>query len=840
MYAQDTSNNTLKIVSSDYQERAAVSGATPTGYVLRYENECLAEWIGTSSTLTVSYSASLGNMPENFAWASAWVEYEFVVMAIPSSAMSTLTPGMYRVAVASYQGTTPVALVHYEQFVQVPSGYSLRVEFDSRDPSTTQKVFIQRVGTSQWYSTSASPPGVTLTAQGTAESLPNTTTAGIRRTVSVALTPVGVQYPRQERSAAYVSGGRRLVPVGRFSLHPNHSYTVTVEKEGPSLLRLWALPKPRVAIAGAYTLRSLLLESVRDEGRQVVRVTEGAAAHAIINVAHSYSAPWIMLRLASFSNPPQAVLATDWQGSGFIQGSTTASPLRIRYPDIGLPLIAVNLSSTKRPIAYYHEGNYNTAPLASGRTVSAVVFLHNPQTTSVSVTISLEGAGSGGSTSVSATLTGGEYTTRTISLTLSASTTHVVIALTGTSGARVYANVLWTGQSFPALLGRQSFYRDTWYWVQPAYPQAGPRLFGWNVYQAYLFPSSVGSCSSPPPAISMQVTTSDPNGTYSQTTNPAYFVVAGQPYTFTSSLEGNIPSGYTVTRQLIYPGGTVDISGSASQTYTFVPSSDGWCQLKLIIVKNTTSNNINVCAYFRDLSLGTSVGSLRTLTDLPTGAASLGIAWHRSSSQWAMALRAVWRHDVVNGKFGEMALASGNPLELWFGSSTIEVRRGGSTLVSVTRPSTVPRTLLLVYTGTTLTLRVGAPGSWTSNTATISLPNVSGTVTLSGSNMGGEFGIRWVALVNEPSSAFAGGTLSALGSDEQAYPALLGETSYAYWHADEPYLVYRPGNIVLGAQRGVLEVHGKATLVVFPIESLEEREIVGRQFVVDVLSYTKR
>jgi hypothetical protein len=112
-------------------------------------------------------------------------------------------------------------------------------------------------------------------------------------------------------------------------------------------------------------------------------------------------------------------------------------------------------------------------------------------------------------------------------------------------------------------------------------------------------------------------------------------------------------------------------------------------------------------------------------------------------------------------------------------------------------------------------------------------------VTLSGDNMGGEFGIRWLVLVNEPSPAFATGTLSALGSDEQAYAAVLGQSSYAYWYADEPYLVYRPGNVVLGAQRGVLEVHGKATLVVFPIESLEEREIVDRQFVVDVLSYTK-
>jgi len=84
------------------------------------------------------------------------------------------------------------------------------------------------------------------------------------------------------------------------------------------------------------------------------------------------------------------------------------------------------------------------------------------------------------------------------------------------------------------------------------------------------------------------------------------------------------------------------------------------------------------------------------------------------------------------------------------------------------------------------------------------------------------------------------GTHTALGSNDGAYGAFVNESSYAYWCAEEPYYVYRPGNIVLGAQRGVLEVSGKCTLVVFPISSIETRDILDRSFVLDVLGYEKR
>jgi hypothetical protein len=844
MYAYDWEAFAIKCVEYQYGARPRMSGFSSTGYALHgtgeehYRPVYFEEWTGASQNLTFEYATYLGDKPKDFAWIDIWLSYECAVLAIPTALFSSITAGTYRVAVAAFRASEPVALVHYEDYVYIQPGHRVRVEFDSRSPDLTHKVYLQRVGLTQWYSTSASPPGITLSSVGTAENLPNVPKTGIRKTISVSIYPEGVQYPRQQRSASYVSGGRKLVPIGRFSLHPNQTYTVTVEKRDPALLRLWALPRPRALSAGAYVIRSALLEAVRENGRPIFRATDNASISADINVGHSYIMPWLMLRLASYAQSPQAVLATDWNGSGFPRGSTTASPLRKRYPGLGVPLIAVNLSSSKVPIAYYNEGDYSSQ-LASGRTIHALVFLHNPGTSSVTCTIYLDNASNTSNTvSTTITLSGGEYTIQPISLTLTSAANHVAVAVTGTSGALIYANVLWTSAPLQEPFGRRSFYRDTWYYVQPAYPEAGPRLFGWNVHQLYIYSTYGSYCTSPGPHIGRNITGSSANGTYISTSDPAYFVVAGQPYTISMVLEGTIPSGYTVTARFLYPGGAVSHSSTTMSSYTFTPTSDGWCQLELIIVKNSSSS-ISICALFRNLSRGTTVGNLRTLTAMPAETATLSIAWRDSSSSWALALRAVWQDAVVSGKFGEIPLASGSPLELWFGSGTIEVRRAGSTLVSVTRPSTIPSTILVGYDGTTLTLRVGSPGSWITGSATASLPEVTGAVTLSGADMGGEFGVRWLALVNGPSEAFLSGTPSKLGYDD-AYPAVLEETSYTYWYADEPYYVYRPGGLVLGVQRGVLEVNGKATLVLFPVTSLEERTIVDRSFAVDVLAYDRR
>jgi hypothetical protein len=135
---------------------------------------------------------------------------------------------------------------------------------------------------------------------------------------------------------------------------------------------------------------------------------------------------------------------------------------------------------------------------------------------------------------------------------------------------------------------------------------------------------------------------------------------------------------------------------------------------------------------------------------------------------------------------------------------------------------------------------IGTPGSWSSVSTSVSLPNVQGMVELDGTQTRGEWGVRWLGLVVGPSSAMLAGSPTNLGSNDGAYSTFRNESTYSYWWAEDPSYVYRPGNIVLGAQRGVLEVSGKCTLVVFPISSIETRDILDRAFVLDVLGYEKR
>jgi hypothetical protein len=224
----------------------------------------------------------------------------------------------------------------------------------------------------------------------------------------------------------------------------------------------------------------------------------------------------------------------------------------------------------------------------------------------------------------------------------------------------------------------------------------------------------------------------------------------------------------------------------------------------------------------------------------PIGDNKLTVWWPRGASEWLVVTRIVYRHDAVTGRFLRIDLESGDPLDLEFSGTNIVAKRGSTTHLTLARPSTTPITLRLSYVSGTLTLSVGQPGSWSSSSTSVSLPNVQGAVELDGSQTRGEWGIRWIGLVVGPSAAMLAGTHLLLGSNDGAYGAFLNESSYAYWWADEPYYVYRPGNIVLGAQRGVLEVSGKCTLVAFPISSIETRDIVDRAFVLEVLGYEKR
>lgn len=805
----------------------SVSGLVRTGYRIYWAFINLSEMTGSSATVTFSWEAFLKatDKTDTFAYIDKSISADLAVCAVPSALFSSIPTGDYRIAVVGYRDSTPVTTVHYEQFIRVPGGYRLRVHFDSRDPTLTHKVFIQRVGATQWYSTSASPPSVTISTPGTAESLPAVAGSGIRETITVTTRPAGVEYPVQERSTAYITGGRKLVPVGRFGFHSGEQYVVQVTSLHP-VYRLWALPRPRVAVAGAYVVASRLLETVREQGHHIVRVASGVEPRAEAQITNAYSRPWFMLSSATYPGAARYVLATMADGSGFIMPHTSASPLIVTHPVLNIPLIAIQATTSRRPLAYYHEDS----SLTSGRTIGAAIYLYNASTTNRTVTVYLEDDRTSSWQEQSNTIIvpAGSYVSQYLELTLNAGVPSVVAAITASSTTIVYANVIWVEGGWVTGVFRQSFYEIDWKPIE-TFPYAGPRFFGWNIRQKYVS-SSYPSQSHWDRTFGVTFTGTEANDSFSYTVASNRFLVrGGQSYDWERSV--SVPAGYSATVSINYPGGSV------SGGNRFTPASDGACTFRLSVTKNTSSGG-TVSGSYQNLRQVSDTNRLGNLWG--AGANVLRIGWPESASSWLIATRIVYRHDVVDGRFMRIMLESGDPLDLEFSGANIVAKRGPSTLLTLTRPSMSPTTLRVSYVSGTLTLAVGEPSSWSSVSTSVSLPGVQETVELNGSHTRGEWGVRWLGLVAGPSSAMLAGTHSLLGSDDGAYAAFLNESSYAYWWAEEPYYVYRPGNIVLGAQRGVLEVSGKCTLVVFPISSIETRDILDRAFVLDVLGYEKR
>jgi hypothetical protein len=803
------------------------SGLTDTGYVLRWQFNDLIEMTGTSSSVTFSWRVGLDmTPPDDFAGIVKTLSVDLAVFAVPDSAFSTLPAGDYRVAVVGYQGTTPVVAVQYEQFVRVPSGYRLRVDFDSRDPSITHKVFVQRVGTAQWYSTSATPPSVTLSTLGTAESMPSVAGSGTRETITVTSRPADVPYPVQERSAAYVAGGRKLIPVGRLSFHPGEQYAVRVTSRHP-VYRFWALPRPRTAILGAYVIASALLESARQQGLQTVRVASSADIQSATVANDQYTRPWFMLSTTVYPPGAQFVVATMDDGSGFLSPANV-TPLTVTHPVAGIPLVATSVGSSRVPIAYYHESSGN---LASGRTIGAAVYLYNASTSNRTVTVYLEDSrtSSWQEQSTTVTIPAGSYAYTFLQLTLNASVPAMVVALQASSTVTVYANVVWVVGSWANVPIRRSFYDTDWRTVHGAV-WAGPRFYGWDITMKYI-PGHNPSTPHWTRTQSRSFTGSESNTTYDMGwAGPCYLVRAGQQYIGNVAISA--PSGYTASGAINYPG------GSAGNNTTFTPTADGACTFTASVSKSTSSGG-TVSVTFSSLRKAGSTNELGRLSQAAPGNI-LRLGWPQSASSWLIAARIVYRHDAVTGRFMRIPLASGDPLDLEFSGANIVAKRGSTTLLTLARPSTSPTTLRVSYTPGTLTLSIGEPGSWSSVSTNVSLPAVDGMIELDGAQTRGEWGVRWLGLVAGPSSAMLAGTHSLFGSNHGAYSVFLNESSYAYWWAEEPYYVYRPGNIVLGVQRGVLEVSGKCTLVVFPISSIETRDILDRSFILDVLGYEKR
>jgi hypothetical protein len=152
----------------------------------------------------------------------------------------------------------------------------------------------------------------------------------------------------------------------------------------------------------------------------------------------------------------------------------------VTHPVLGIPLIAVSLSTSRVPIAYYHE----PTNLASGRTLRAIVYLYNASTTNRSVTVYLEDNRTSGwqETSTTVTVPAQSYVSASLQLTLNASVPALAVSLTGSSGVIVYANVVWVEGNWIDAPPRQSYYDEDWQVLENV-RYAGPRFFGWNITQ---------------------------------------------------------------------------------------------------------------------------------------------------------------------------------------------------------------------------------------------------------------------------------------------------------------------------------------------------------------------
>ena len=242
---------------------------------------------------------------------------------------------------------------------------------------------------------------------------------------------------------------------------------------------------------------------------------------------------------------------------------------------------------------------------------------------------------------------------------------------------------------------------------------------------------------------------------------------------------------------------------------------------------------------FRYLSIGSTQGPWSVTQTAPLyGSSALTVAGVPASS-WAVAFRVALRSDYT-GEIARIPLASGSPLIVTVSSTSIAVTRDSTTLASVARPTT-PATILVGYSGGSLVLRAGQPGSWNSASASVSLPPASGGLTVSGTNGQGCAALRWAGYVQNPSSAFLAGTPAALGANDSAYPAFTGEGTFRYWNAGDPnVLVTEAGDIVDGVQRGALALDGPGTLLVFPVSDTVEQAIWERPFLLDVVAFPRR
>ncbi|MCS7256462.1 MAG: hypothetical protein NZ562_07565, partial [Thermomicrobium sp.] len=634
--------------------------------------------------------------------------------------------------------------------------------------------------------------------------------------VTVSVVPSGVVQPRQEHSAAFTPNGRRLVPLGRMFLIPNVDYDVTVRCSSASAVRrVWFLPRPTVVTFGVATWRSALLETVRESGYRRTRGQPAAQVGQFLAVSGQVvSVPWLALRVTPVpitSTPPKALWAALPDGTGLVTSYNNTATAQT-HPDVPTAMIW-----SPGPLAYLGE----TVP--AGTTVAAQVFLYNTSTSAQNATVSLYEANTARA-SQSITVPAGQLKRVTVSYTPSASAGRLNVRLS--APASVVATVLWmVGPNFGAAGASADLGQvyDGASWRDPVFRTWSALFPGIDDTLAAFDDSAYWGFDSANQAHGWSAGSS--GGWW---TDYGFYVGAGRTVRAQAWVSG---SGSARLRHI---GGVLASTSSTTPvTVSFATSAPVTVYFEIVPTSGAPTG------YFRYLSIADTSGPNARTQPVPLyGSSALTLSGPPAAS-WAVAFRVALRSDYT-GEVARIPLASGSPLIVTVSSTAIAVTRDSTTLASVTKPTT-PATVLVGYSGWTLVLRAGQPGSWNSASASLSLPDASGGLTVSGTNGQGCAALRWAGYVQNPSSAFLAGTPAALGANDSAYPAFASEGAFRYWNADDPnVLVTEANDIVDGVQRGALALDGPGTLIVFPVSDTVEQAIWERPFLLDVIAFPRR
>lgn len=205
-------------------------------------------------------------------------------------------------------------------------------------------------------------------------------------------------------------------------------------------------------------------------------------------------------------------------------------------------------------------------------------------------------------------------------------------------------------------------------------------------------------------------------------------------------------------------------------------------------------------------------------------------------SAWAIVIRYA-ASAGAGGDIVTFATVDGATWQLGLTDASWVVRRNGSTILSVARPSgEQPRTVCVAQTAEgLLSLRVGEPNAWSTAAATTSAYSLHGAVEIVPASILPAVALRWIAVITGPTQQVFDGTLAAFGSNDPAavWGADLGHAASVYDPLQHPMAIVR-GLARPGFARGALTLDGPSTMFVVAQQDLVSRDVVDANVTVTV------